>query len=311
MSHTSPPLPLDHAARMDRVRLALDGLSVGDSYGEQFFMPANRRFLIDDFPFQPPGPWTYTDDTEMALGITEVLDRHGRIDQDDLAKTFARRFRRDQYRGYGPGAFRLLTAVANGGMWQLESKSLFSGMGSFGNGSAMRVAPVAAYFAEDGLERVAEEARLASEVTHRHHEGIAGGIATAIAGAVAWQNRERAADPDVRGELFDAVLAHTPSGEVREAIEHARIIEPGLSVRTAASLLGNGLRVSCQDTVPYCLWVATRHLSNYESAIWSTIQVGGDIDTTAAIVGGIVVLATGRDAIPAAWLSQREELMWE
>ncbi len=301
----STPLPADHADRMACVRVALDGLSVGDAYGEQFFLPANSRWMIDDDPFQPPGPWTWTDDTEMALGIATILDRFGTIDQDALAAEFGRRFRCDPSRGYGPGAIRLLSAVANGGDWRLESRTLFSGMGSFGNGSAMRVAPVGAYFADDGLAVVAEQARLSAEVTHRHPEGIAGGIATAVAAAYAWSNRRRATEQDVRQGLFTAVLDHTPQGETRAGIERAATIGLGMMTRSAASFLGNGRRVTCPDTVPFCLWAAAKFLGNYERAVWETIQVGGDIDTNAAIVGGIVGL-TGD--IPAEWLARREPL---
>lgn len=288
---------------MARARRALDGLSVGDALGSQFFLPMNQARLD---PFRdPPGPWGYTDDTEMALGILEVLDRHGRIDQDDLARTFARRFDANMYRGYGAGAIQLLAAIYKGADWRRAARDLFSGMGSFGNGSAMRVAVVAGYFAEDDDATVVEQARLSAEVTHAHPDGIAGGIATAVAGAVAWRNRHRAADPAVRAELFDAVLAATPEGDIRFGIAHASITDPGLSPESAASLLGNGSRVTCRDTVPFCLWAAARHLGDYRAALAATVRVGGDVDTNAAIVGGIVGLAA---EVPAEWIEMREEL---
>jgi hypothetical protein len=70
------PLPPDHADRLERARLALEGLSVGDSFGEQFF---RQGIYFRHFPTRvpPPGLWYYTDDTEMALGIVAVLGRHG------------------------------------------------------------------------------------------------------------------------------------------------------------------------------------------------------------------------------------------
>lgn len=295
---------------MDRVRLALDGLSVGDAYGEQFFRGANGLHLLDDEPYTPPGDWWYTDDTEMALGIAEVLDRHGRVDQDEFAKTFGRRFIVNPSRGYGPGAVRFLNSVANGGVWQLEGKALFSGMGSFGNGSAMRVAPVGAYFAEDRFDVVAEQARLSAEVTHRHPEGIAGGIAIAVAAAYAWVHRGKRSDEALRRGLFETVLAYTPPGEVHERIVYAATIEPERSISLAANQLGNGSKVSCLDTVPFCLWMAARHLNDYRAAVWNTVTAGGDIDTTAAIVGGVVALAVGSSAIPTDWLGRREELQF-
>lgn len=303
-------LPLDHAVRMDRVRLALDGLSVGDALGSQFFIPKNHLLLEQSDEPVPWGIWGYTDDTEMALGIAEVLDRHGRIDQDDLAATFARRFQAEMYRGYGAGAVRLLSSIAGGTDWRIASRDLFSGTGSFGNGSAMRVAPVAAYFA-DNITRVVGEARLSAEVTHAHAEGIAGGIAAAVAGAFAWQNRDRTEDPNLRAELFDTVLQHTPEGDTRFGIAHASTIELTLNVETAASLLGNGSRVTCPDTVPFCLWLIARHLFEYPKAIHTTIRGFGDIDTNAAIVGGAVALACGPDGIPRDWLDARENLQYD
>jgi ADP-ribosylglycohydrolase len=323
----SKTLPADHDARLDRARLALDGLSVGDALGQTCFDDGNYEALLDDPRATAEAPWPYTDDTEMALGIHEVLRRHGRIDQDDLAKTFARRWELLPWRGYGPGAHKLLGQVAAGADWRAAADIVFSG-GSFGNGSAMRIAPLAGYFAEDSYETVAEQAALSAAVTHAHPEGIAGGIAVAIAGAYAWKNRGRRDLFEWKTGLFEAVLAHTPAGEVREGIEQAaglsfdlpaepdvKLLDHGtstipfdMSMAHVVRLLGNGSRIICQDTVPFCVWVAARHLDDYEAAVVNTIRAGGDIDTNAAIVGGIVALSVGAEGIPEDWLADREEL---
>jgi ADP-ribosylglycohydrolase len=198
--------------------------------------------------------------------------------------------------------------IVGGADWRAAAESLFGG-GSFGNGSAMRIAPLAGYFAADDFEKVAEQAALSAAVTHAHPEGIAGGVAAAVAGAYAWKNRDRRGDAAVKRGLFDAVLALTPPGDVRKGIEHAAAITPDLSIEATSRLLGNGSRISCQDTVPFCVWVTARHLDDYQAAVVNTIRAGGDIDTNAAIVGGIVALAVGRDGIPADWLRDREELV--
>jgi ADP-ribosylglycohydrolase len=85
------PLPPDHAERMTRVRLALDGLSVGDAFGGRFFVPPDESRAV------PSAPWPYSDDTEMALAIVSMLDQRGRIDPDELARDFARRYQADPY----------------------------------------------------------------------------------------------------------------------------------------------------------------------------------------------------------------------
>ncbi len=123
------------ASRSDRARLSLDGLSIGDGFGQCFFYPwvvesANRDNL-------PDHPWNYTDDTEMAMAIVQVLEQHGSIDQDALARTFAGRYVAEPGRGYGAGAQELLRRIATGAAWRNVSRELFGGQGSFGNGGAM------------------------------------------------------------------------------------------------------------------------------------------------------------------------------
>ena len=82
----------------------------------------------------------------------------------------------------------------------------------------------------------------------------------------------------------------------------------GVSIAEAAYELGNGSGVTAQDTVPFTIWVAARQLGDYPGAIHSCVRAGGDLDTTSAIVGGIVAAHTGQTGIPAEWLSAREPL---
>jgi ADP-ribosylglycohydrolase len=305
-----PDLAPDHKERMERVLLALDGLSVGDAFGGQFFLPANQERLFSRERQAPPPGWGYTDDTEMALGIYEVLNDYGEIVQDELARVFARRYEREMYRGYGAGAHRILSAIHRGLPWREVAAAEFGGMGSMGNGAAMRVAPVGAYFADD-YSRVVEQARRSAEVTHAHPEGIAGGIAVAVATAFAWQHRETHGDDSTRRTFFDVVLDHTPAGETRNGMEHAAILPLNLSIESAVSLLGNGIRITAPDTVPFCLWCAARHLGDYAEALWTVARAGGDVDTNGAIVGGIVVMANGWPAVPKEWLEARESLAYK
>jgi ADP-ribosylglycohydrolase len=99
-----------------------------------------------------------------------------------------------------------------------------------------------------------------------------------------------------------------PEGETRDGIERAAAFSRDAAPAAAAHELGSGYRVTAQDTVPFTLWCAARHLDSYEEAFWNTLEGLGDRDTTCAIVGGIVALATGRSSIPAFWLATREPL---
>src|SRR5262249_32769798 len=131
----------------------------------------------------PAGPWHTTDDTAMACGVVEILSREEHLSQDALATRFAERFMRDPNRGYGQGAYYLLTQIAQGASWRAAAPDLFPG-GSFGNGAAMRVAAVGAYFHDDD-DRVAHQAAASAEVTHSHPDGVAGAVAVALASAYA------------------------------------------------------------------------------------------------------------------------------
>jgi ADP-ribosylglycohydrolase len=305
MLDDSTDLPTDHDDRLHRARLSLEGLSLGDAFGQQFFVPSTAlRAGMTRSP--PSGPWHYTDDTEMALAIHEVLARHGRIDQDDLARTFARRYALTPGRSYGHGTGRILRAIGDGATWREMSAGAFGGEGSKGNGAAMRVAPLGAYFADD-LAATAREADASAEITHFHAEARAGSIAVAVAAAWACQRATGGGQEDRVG-LLRAAAEHTPSGPLRDGIQRATNIDLAEWEFTAAGELGNGSQVIAADTVPFCLWCAAAHLDNYPEALWAAVRVGGDIDTNAAIVGGIVALAVGHEGLPREWLAAREYL---
>ena len=249
---------MDYSTPLQRARLSLEGLSVGDAFGGEFFAHPRQaaeliatRTLLD-------GPWTYTDDTEMALSVVATLREHGGIDQDHLARGFAEHY--DWYRGYGPAMHGLLDRIERGDPWRAAAGELFEGRGSFGNGAAMRVAPVGGYFADD-LPRVVEHARRSAEVTHSHPEGIAGAIAVAVAAAWAWRLRgER--EPVDPADFIGRVLEHVPPGAVCEGLEYAYGLAAGTSVGTAADVLGNGSEATAQDTVPYTIWCAAQCLAS-------------------------------------------------
>lgn len=96
----------------------------------------------------------------------------------------------------------------------------------------------------------------------------------------------------------------------RARIGQARRLPASYAVATAASVLGNGTRLSAQDTVPFTLWALARHLDSFEDALWTTVSALGDRDTTCAIVGGIAALLHGEAALPAPWLAAAEPIRW-
>jgi ADP-ribosylglycohydrolase len=144
---------------------------------------------------------------------------------------------------------------------------------SWGNGSAMRVAPVG--FAFNTVDEVLREAERTAAVTHNHPEGIKGAQATALA---VFMGRSRASKEEICQEIsqrFNYNLDRT--------VEQIR---PDYQ-----------FDVSCQGSVPEAI-VAFLDSTDVESAIRLAVSLGGDADTQAAIAGGIAEAFYG--GVPAA-----------
>ena len=286
---------MDPAPDLERATRSLEGLSIGDAFGDLFFDRSPFETSADRLP---AAPWPWTDDTHMALSIVAVLEKFGRIDQDALADAFARRYAADPARGYGGGAALLLGQIRDGADWRTAAPALFGG-GSFGNGAAMRAAPIGGYFWRDPA-RAAGEAQRSAMVTHTHPEGQAGAMAVAAAAAIA-----AGPEPPVGQDFLRAVLPLVPESLTRQRIATS-VTLPGDDLAEAIGRLGTGYNVSAQDTVPFCLWSAAYHLHHFEAALWWTVKGLGDRDTTCAIVGGIVALSAAE--LPDDWRRRREPL---
>jgi ADP-ribosylglycohydrolase len=278
----------------DSILQSMTGLSVGDAFGQALFSYPHEWIAARRLP---EAQWIWTDDTHMALSITEVLLDLGTIDEDELARRFARRFSAEPWRGYGSGARRLLWLYSQGADWRTEAPKLFNG-GSYGNGAAMRAAPIGAFFGGEP-ERAREEAVRSAIVTHAHVEGQAGAIAVAVAGCL------RIAHPELSGsDLLKRILPYLPPCETRDRIVEAAKLSRS-QLRRAITTLGSGQQIAAFDTVPFCLWVAAHHGASYEDALWTTASGSGDLDTTCAIVGGIVASSA---AVPERWIQNRAPL---
>jgi ADP-ribosylglycohydrolase len=292
--------------RLERALLSLDGLSVGDAFGQLMSTCAPSARSVIEHGGLPSGPWWHTDDTQMAMAIVEQLAWSGAIVPDSLADRFVQRYQADPGRGYGKGARIQLAEIARGTGWRQTSAAIFNGQGSKGNGGSMRSAPLGAWFADD-LAKVVSQSTESAIVTHSHAEGIAGSVAVSLAAAAAWQARSLPLE-EARALIWDTVIKHTPPGETRNGLVRARSIEPAEQPARVAGILGSGFLVTAADTVPFAIWCAARHLDDYREASLATLQGDGDCDTNCAIVGGIVALFTGREGIPELWLNSRESL---
>ncbi len=288
--------------RLKYAKRALHGIALGDCFGQSFFIPdemacqriKNREILNE--------PWHFTDDTVMAIGIYSILEKYGKIDQDELARVFAENYALDWHRGYGGTAHSILRSIGEGHNWQNVALEVFDGMGSMGNGAAMRVAPIGAYFADD-LDKVLYYARASAEVTHAHIEGIVGAMAVAIASAL-FLNKKLGHYPEEGAAFLHDVADRLPESDTKYKILSAASVKKESSIDFVVSVLGNGIRLTAPDTVPFCLWCAAYFYSSVEEALWTAVSALGDRDTICAIVGGMVALFA--DELPQKWLRYME-----
>jgi len=287
---------------------SLHGLALGDGFGERWFFrePREAAGMIRARTLPAEAPWHWTDDTAMALCVVRVLLRARAIDPEALAREFAAAYAADPGRGYGYGMHELLPRLASDpGNWRAHARALFDGRGSLGNGAAMRVAPLGAWFAGNP-RRAAAEAAASAAVTHAHPEGVAGAVAVAVAASLAAGGR--GGEPYAPADLLGEVAGATPGGAVRDGLLAAAGLPAGTPAHRAADVLGNGARIRAADTVPFALWSAAHHQDDLVSALWATAEGLGDVDTTCAITGGVVAARTGLDAVPDTWRELCEPL---
>jgi ADP-ribosylglycohydrolase len=286
----------------DDLRARFVGCAVGSAVGDALGMPVEafppaklraqfgevRDFLPSDprlaYPLQA-GQWT--DDTQLSLDTLHSLVELGRVDGADLVRRFSAAHETGlRFSGYTVN--QALRRLRTGVPWDQ------AGLGADhcqGNGAAMRTAPIGLFDAFRP-ERLAEDVRLASMVTHKHPEAQAGGL------AVAWLV-SRAATGTLHLDTLVEDLAEV-LGPCRVADNVRRIRElEGLDTQAGLAELGTTGWVV--HTVAAALFCFLRTPEDFEQTVVEAVMGGNDADTTAAVAGAVSGAYNGVDAIPARW----------
>jgi len=172
-------------SEINRARGALLGTFVGDAPGMPFegAAPAaipQRLTMLDACL----GRGSYSDDTQMAIALAESLLECGCTDAEALGRAFADAH--DPRRGYGAGTTEVLRLVRSGVHPHDAAGSASGGVGSQGNGAAMRVAPVALRYADD-IVALARAAGASARVTHAHPLAVDGAVARQPRSRLRWR----------------------------------------------------------------------------------------------------------------------------
>ncbi len=276
------------------------GTGLGDAIGEMAFHFQDRATL--QARIAHADQLQYTDDTAMAIGLAESLAQVGRLDEQHLGDTFRDHYRREPWRGYASGPPSIFGLVQREGMSYAEAaRSLFGGQGSFGNGAAMRIAPVGLFFydAPDLYGQVRRSAR----VTHAHPIGIDGAavLARAIATAVGLDPLELFPVQLFCEELVD--FARTPEMRNKVQLVH-RLLAQGTTPLAAAHQLGRSVAV--HESLPFALYAFLRHPASFEGCLFCASLHGGDCDTLGAMACSISGAYLGIEAIPPDWRAKLE-----
>ncbi|MBI4186937.1 MAG: ADP-ribosylglycohydrolase family protein [Chloroflexi bacterium] len=293
---------------------ALVGTGIGDALGAPF---EGRRMVSPEEIEAVAGrreALTYTDDTHMTIGLAESLLRSRGFDADDLVQTFMANYDLEPYRGYGPGPPRLFRLVRAGTPWRKAALELYRG-GSYGNGSAMRAAPIGVFYYDD-LETLRDVAWRSSETTHAHRLGREGAALQACAVALATGLEPGAAFD--RDAFLSGLSGFAPEGIYREKLDGIRGLPTEPDTAGVAGELGNGIEAF--NSVPAAIFSFLAHPDSFAQAVLYAISLGGDTDTIGAMTGAISGAYLGIGAIPDRWKNKLEnrhymeqlgERLWE
>ena len=226
------------------------GAIIGDVIGSRWeFNPTN------DYDFE----WLssrndFTDDTICTIAVADAL-LHGR-DFGESIHDWCNRYPFPKG-GYG-GRFA---------QWVFSTNPM--PYNSFGNGSAMRVSPVAYWY--DEKEKILDAAAATAMPSHNHDEGIKGAQTTALAIYLAIKERKKS--KSISKEQIQTILD-----------ECVKFSNYDIKIRKEDVI--NRFDETCQGTVPVALWIIGES-NSFEDAIRKAISLGADADTLGAIVGGI------------------------
>lgn len=280
------------------------GTAVGDALGVPYEGMAGSRG-VSLFPDRDRnhfllGYGMVSDDTEHACFTAQAIIR-SEGDPDRFARHLARSLRW-WLLGLPAGiGFATLRSIIR--LW-LGVPPATSGVFSAGNGPAMR-SPILGVAYGDSPDRLKDLVLRSTRMTHRDPKAYHGALAAAVAAHISAAGT--LVDSRRYLEVLKGSMANGTAGELLGLLERACIsAERTEPVSAFASSLGSrkGISGYMYHTVPCVIQTWLRYQRDYEGGIKEIISAGGDTDTTAAILGGIIGAGVGKNGIPSQWLSQ-------
>ena len=283
---------------------ALVGTGVGDALGAPFegryrVKPEEVEAIVEKREVL-----TYTDDTHMMIGVAESLIRTRGFDGKDMTYTFIKNYELEPFRGYGPGSPRIFRAIRAGAAWDIAAQELYHG-GSFGNGSAMRIAPIGVFY-HDNPVMLTEVAYKSSQITHAHNLGKEGATLQAYAIAL-MTNLEPLLAID-QGDLLAKLINYVQEAVYKEKLNKIKGLLAEPDKARVAIELGNGIEAF--NSVPTAIYSFLTHPNSFAQAVVNAVSLGGDTDTIGAMTGAISGAYLGIESIPGRWEAKLENRLY-
>lgn len=241
----------------------------------------------------------YTDDTQLTRELVLSLVEHGKLDPQDFGGRIAEMFKHKRMVGYGNATLQAAKKLMAKCVWDQAGTPAPAA----GNGSAMRAAPIGLAFHGTSLSALAAAAKTQGMVTHQSDVASAG--CAAIAAAVALGMQVETVEP----EKFLNTVASVAGKLDQETAKLIRILGVNADAGDAKILdwcrniqIDNdrwpGISPFVTSSVLWSLYAFVKHPEDYWECVITSIEPGGDVDTTAAMAGAISGARLGLKGIP-------------
>lgn len=244
----------------------------------------------------------YTDDTELSICLLDsFIESKGSFCVENCARHICEKINTGQVVGTGSSIKEAVSKMNKGVPWH---KAGVPGPRA-GNGSAMRAAPLA--LLNFAVEDLIEAAIKQSQITHRDPRSICGSVAVALSAYYALKGFK--SSQDLNQKLINHLSPRFPDNAIVKGLslelfqlekEEALAI---ISSYDSSNTKWPGISPFVVPTVLWSLYSFLRTPGSYRETIYTAIWPGGDVDTTAAIAGGISGAFVGQKNIPVEWIS--------
>lgn len=290
----------------DDIKAAFFGLAIGDALGVP--VEFKSRMALDSNPVktmleygcwnQPRGTWS--DDSSLTFCLAESLCSGYNL--HDIADNMLKWFQYGYWGAYDE-VFDIGGTTRHALLRLKEGESPFLSGNMFetdnGNGSLMRILPLAIYLQhEEDLAMIYSKVKEVSAITHAHFRSVYACFIYIIFALELIRTRDKKSAYE---KMQERVTDYSIQKEFnpKETELFSRILYNNISIYNIDVIYSDGYVLHTLEASLWCLM----NTDNYKDAVLKAVNLGGDTDTTACVIGGIAGLFYGIESLPPEWVS--------